>query len=67
MGNQENLIDALSVGVVASKNQSPVMLVGNSLNISQKLLIGNKKFKVITQVGGKGNENAFNELKELLI
>ncbi|WP_051599298.1 cell wall-binding repeat-containing protein [Metaclostridioides mangenotii] len=66
MGNQENLIDALSVGVVASKNQSPVMLVGNSLNISQKLLISNKKFKVITQVGGEGNENAFNELKELL-
>jgi putative cell wall-binding protein len=66
MGNQENLIDALSVGVVASKNQSPVMLVGNSLNISQKLLIGNKKFKVITQVGGEGNENAFNELKELV-
>lgn len=66
IGNQDNLIDALSVGVVASKNQSPVMLVGNSLNISQKLLIKNKKFKVITQVGGEGNENAFNELKELL-
>lgn len=66
MGNQDNLIDALSVGVVASKKQSPVMLVGNSLNISQKLLIKNKKFKVITQVGGEGNENAFNELKELL-
>jgi putative cell wall-binding protein len=66
MGNQENLIDALSVGVVASKNQSPVMLVGNSLNISQKLLISSKKFNVITQVGGEGNENAFNELKELL-
>ncbi|MCR1953238.1 cell wall-binding repeat-containing protein [Clostridioides mangenotii] len=66
MGNQDNLIDALSVGVVASKKQSPVMLVGDSLNISQKLLIKNKKFKVITQVGGEGNENAFNELKELL-
>ncbi len=66
MGNQDNLIDALSVGVVASKKQSPVMLAGNSLNISQKLLIKNKKFKVITQVGGEENENAFNELKELL-
>lgn len=66
MLRQDDLIDALSVGVLSAKNQSPVMLVGNSLDNSQKELVNNKKFKVITQVGGNGNENAFNELKNLL-
>jgi putative cell wall-binding protein/Leucine-rich repeat (LRR) protein len=66
MLRQDDLIDALSVGVLSAKNQSPVMLVGNSLDNSQKDLVKNKKFKVITQVGGNGNENAFNELKNSL-
>lgn len=66
MLRQDDLIDALSVGVLSAKNQSPVMLVGNSLYSSQNKLVKNKKIKVITQVGGDGNENAFNELKYLL-
>lgn len=32
MGKEDHLIDALSVGVLAAKNDSPVIIVGNKLN-----------------------------------
>ncbi|MGO0904520.1 cell wall-binding repeat-containing protein [Clostridioides difficile] len=63
---ENDLIDALSVGVLAGKNKSPVMLVGKSLDEHQKTLVKNKKFDRITKVGGNGNENAFNEIKGLV-
>ncbi|RDY22799.1 cell wall-binding repeat-containing protein [Romboutsia maritimum] len=64
MVKQDQLIDALAVGVLAAKNESPVILVGNKLDISQKSLLNTKSLEQITQIGGKGNENAFNELRK---
>ena len=65
MKNEGKLIDALSVGVLASKEDSPVLIVGSQLGISQKNLLKNKKAKILTQVGSGGNENAFNEIRKL--
>ncbi|MGO0985070.1 cell wall-binding repeat-containing protein [Clostridioides difficile] len=66
MNKQDDLIDALSVGVLAGKTESPVVLVGNGLDNSQKELIKNKKFKSITQIGGNGNEKAFGEIEKIV-
>lgn len=60
--NESQLIDALAVGVLAAKNQSPVVIVSNKLSDSQKQVLNTKNFETIFQVGGKGNETAFNEL-----
>lgn len=65
MLKQDQLIDALAVGVLASKENSPVLIVGNGLSSSQRALFKNKKVSSITQVGNGSNEVAFNELKEL--
>ncbi len=65
MGNNNQLIDALAVGVLASKNDSPVLIASNKLSETQKNVIKNKKLSVITQVGGNGNEKAFAELKSI--
>ncbi|HSQ90048.1 cell wall-binding repeat-containing protein [Romboutsia sp.] len=63
MKKQNDLIDALAVGVLASsKVDSPVVIVGNDLNDKQKSLLSKKQPREITQVGGNGNENAFNKL-----
>nr|UWI51894.1 cell wall-binding repeat-containing protein [Clostridioides difficile] len=66
MNKQDDLVDALSVGVLAGKTESPVVLVGNVLDNSQKELIKNKKFKNITQIGGNGNEKAFGEIEKIV-
>ncbi|WP_227831702.1 cell wall-binding repeat-containing protein, partial [Clostridioides sp. ES-S-0049-03] len=65
MAKQDQLIDALAVGVLGAKNQSPVVLVGKNLSASQKTLVNSKSFDKITKVGGNGNETAFNEIKSL--
>ncbi|MCC0705819.1 cell wall-binding repeat-containing protein [Clostridioides sp. ES-S-0190-01] len=66
MLRENDLIDALTVGVLAGKNKSPVMIVEKSLDESQKTLVKSKKFDKITKVGGNGNEDAFNEIKKLV-
>ncbi|MCC0694942.1 cell wall-binding repeat-containing protein [Clostridioides sp. ES-S-0048-02] len=65
MKKQNQLIDALAVGVLASKENSPVLIVGDKLSATQKSIFTNKKATAITQVGSGGNENAFAELKDL--
>ncbi len=65
MGKEDYLIDALSVGVLAAKNDSPVIIVGNKLNQMQKDVTNTKSFDTVTQVGGNGNETAFDELKTM--
>lgn len=62
MKNPNDLIDALSVGVLASRKNSPVVIVGSDLNAKQESLLSKRHPKEITQVGGNGNENAFNKL-----
>ncbi|EIS9207799.1 TPA: cell wall-binding protein Cwp5 [Clostridioides difficile] len=63
--NENQLIDSLAVGVLAAKNESPVVLVGNKLNTKQRDILSTKKLNTITQVGGNGNEEAFDEIKSL--
>ncbi|MEG0672304.1 cell wall-binding repeat-containing protein [Clostridium sp.] len=65
MKKPDHLIDALSVGVLASKENAPVVIVGSSLHNAQREIFTKKKAETITQVGSGGNENAFNELKTL--
>lgn len=65
MQNENQLIDALSVGSLAAKTNSPVIIAGNDLDKSQIDLVNSKVFKTITQVGGNGNESAFDEIKDI--
>lgn len=62
MKKRDDLIDALAVGVLAAKENSPVIIVGNELDARQEKLLISKNIKEITQVGGNGNENAFNQV-----
>ncbi len=48
-----------------AKTNSPVMIAGNDLDKSQIDLVNSKSFKTITQVGGNGNESAFDEIKDI--
>lgn len=59
------LVDALAVGVLAAKNESPVMIVSNNLSLSQKSVMYDKRFSSIIQVGGNGNENAFRDANKI--
>ena len=64
-GGDSQLIDALAVGVLAAKNASPVLIASKNLNAKQVNVINIKEVSNIVQVGGKGNEGAFNHLKEI--
>ena len=64
-GGDSQLIDALAVGVLAAKNASPVLIASKNLNAKQVNVINTKEVSNIVQVGGKGNEGAFNQLKEI--
>lgn len=64
-GGDSQLIDALAVGALAAKNNSPVLIASKSLSQEQIEIINSKKVNNIVQVGGKGNENAFEQLKEI--
>lgn len=57
-----DLIDALSIGVLATKQDSPVVIVSTTLDNTQKSVLSAKKPAKITKVGGNGNESAFEEL-----
>ena len=65
MENSGQLIDALAVGALAAKNGAPVLIASKKLNANQINVVNTKKIATITQVGGEGNEKAFNELKEI--
>ena len=64
-GGEAQLIDALAVGVLAAKNGAPVLIASKKLNANQEAVVNTKKVDTITQVGGNGNEGAFNHLKEI--
>ena len=65
MGDSGQLIDALAVGALAAKNGAPVLIASKKLSEKQTDVINTKKIDTITQVGGKGNEDAFNQLKDI--
>ncbi|HBG8444860.1 TPA: cell wall-binding repeat-containing protein, partial [Clostridioides difficile] len=45
---EDDLVDALSVGVLAGKTESPVIIVGDGIKDVQKSLIKKKEFRYIT-------------------
>lgn len=59
----DELVDALAVGVLAAKEDVPVMIVGNSLDYSQQSLLASKKFSRITQVGNGIPTSSINAIK----
>ncbi|MCC0656092.1 cell wall-binding repeat-containing protein [Clostridioides sp. ES-S-0123-01] len=64
--NKENaLVDALSIGVLAAKENSPVIISNGTLVNSQKDFINNKDIKEVTQVGGGDNQKAFEDILKL--
>ena len=65
MENSGQLIDALAVGALAAKNGAPVLIASKKLSANQTNVVNTKKISTITQVGGNGNEKAFDELKEI--
>lgn len=62
--NNEELVDALAVGVLAAKNDDPVLIVGKSLDNTQKSMLQSKKFTKITQVGGGIPAGTINAIKD---
>lgn len=60
MNKEDQLVDALAIGVVAAKNSAPVLIVSNKLKDSQKEYINSKKIGKVVQSGG--NEKAFEEV-----
>lgn len=66
MKNQDDLIDALAVGVIAAKDNAPVVIGQNSLSAKQEAVLSTKKTKMLTKVGGNGNEGIFNKIATIL-
>lgn len=66
MKKQDDLVDALTVGVVAAKENSPVVIGGDNLNEKQAKVLSTKKAKTLTQVGGNGNEGIVAKIKAIL-
>ena len=61
-----DLVDSITIGSLAAREKSPVLLVDNNLKDYQKQFISSIKASKITKVGGNGNENAFEEIKSLV-
>ena len=55
MGDNSQLVDGLTLGSLASKNNSPVVLASENLASSQKVMIHGKDIKEVVQVGGGKN------------
>ena len=61
--NNEELVDALAVGVLAAKNDDPVLIVGKTLDATQETLLKEKNFDKITQVGGGIPQGSIDAIK----
>ena len=67
IGNEDHLVDALAVGPLAAKKNSPVVILGSKLHTAQEDAIARKKVKEMVQVGQGINENSKKALKETQI
>lgn len=63
--NKNDLIDSLAVGVLAAKNDSPILLAGNKLDTNQKDILNTKIIDKVTQIGGLGNENVVGDILDI--
>lgn len=57
MGAENQLVDGLAVGSLASKNKAPVMLASDNLGESQKSTLKDRKVSTLVQVGDGRNAN----------
>lgn len=64
MSNKDHLVDALAVGPLAAKKDSPVVILGSKLHTAQEDAIARKKVKEMVQVGQGINENSKKALKD---
>lgn len=61
MGKENELVDALAVGALASKTKSPVILASGDLDNAQRNVIGSKDVSTVTQVGEGRNATAYKQ------
>ncbi len=60
------IVDALTVGSFAAKNDMPVVIAKNSLSLAQKSALTGKKTEKVYQSGGGVKASVIDNLKELL-
>lgn len=60
------IVDALTIGSLASKYDMPVIIGEDSLSAEQENVLRNKRAESIYQVGGGTKQTVLNRLKELL-
>ncbi|HBG3257626.1 TPA: cell wall-binding protein Cwp10 [Clostridioides difficile] len=66
VANQDKLIDALAVGPLAAKNNSPVILATNTLDKSQESSLKGKNSSKLFEVGGGIASSVINKIKSLI-
>lgn len=64
VNNETELVDALAAGVLAAKNDDPVLIVGKTLGTTQESLLKDKSFTKITQIGGNIPTASINAIKD---
>lgn len=64
VNNDTELVDALAAGVLAAKNDDPVLIVGKTLGTTQESLLKDKSFTKITQIGGNIPIASINAIKD---
>ncbi|HBG4735870.1 TPA: cell wall-binding protein Cwp10 [Clostridioides difficile] len=66
VANQDRLIDALAVGPLAAKNNSPVILATNTLDKSQESSLKGKNSSKLFEVGGGIASSVIDKIKSLI-
>ncbi|HDF2973252.1 TPA: cell wall-binding protein Cwp10 [Clostridioides difficile] len=66
VANQDKLIDALAVGPLAAKNNSPVILATNTLDKSQESSLKGKNSSKLFEVGGGIASYVIDKIKSLI-
>ncbi|HGM1528614.1 TPA: cell wall-binding protein Cwp10 [Clostridioides difficile] len=66
VANQDKLIDALTVGPLAAKNNSPVILATNTLDKSQESSLKGKNSSKLFEVGGGIASSVIDKIKSLI-
>ncbi len=63
--NSSHLVDAISLGSLAAKDKSPIVLTNGSLNNEQKNYLNSRSIGEVVQVGGGVNTSTFNQIVSL--
>ncbi|MGL4731179.1 MAG: cell wall-binding repeat-containing protein [Clostridium sp.] len=63
---ESELVDALSAGALASKENSPVMILGSELSNGQKEFLSTKQVEMLTRVGHGISDKAVEQIYDAL-